>query len=82
MSAAELHNKLAPEIIRRIVKAGPRPQDGLILLESVIAGCSVYFAASTSGGLTAQEVFDLLVAGVRPRIDDLCGKVLKPEGSA
>ena len=79
---ARSHNALAPAIIRQICRAGPTPQEGLVLLESVIAGCCVYVAAATTGGLTAQEVFELLAENVRPRIDDLCGKVLKPEGSA
>lgn len=81
-ASADRHNAVAPAIVRQICAPVGSPQDGLVLLESIVAGCCVYLAARTTGGLTAQEVFELLAENVRPRIDQLCAAVLKPEGSA
>lgn len=82
MSAVETHNGLAPAMVIEIVKSGERPQDALILLESIVAGVCTYVAASTTSGMTPHAVFALLAAAMPDRLDDLAAGVLSPAGRA
>lgn len=82
MSGAATHNRIVPQMVVRLVKEAGSPQDVLIALESLCAGVCTYIAASTSGGQTPQQVFDLIASAMPERLADLSAQVLKPEGHA
>lgn len=82
MTQTELHNKLAGEIVRSIVKppleAGGQFTDVLVLLESVVVG--VLLAGVRLGG--AEIVADTVFDRVRTRLAELRIGPIPTEGRA
>lgn len=71
MSQRELHNRLAGEIVKSIVKppleAGGTMIDVMVLLESVVVG--VVLAGVKLGG--DEKVLDKLVEGAKQRLAEM-----------
>lgn len=47
MSAADRHNELAPEILKRIVRSSEKESEAMVLLESIVAGVCFYYARAS-----------------------------------
>lgn len=69
----DLHNKLAGEIVRRIVtpiiESGGARTDILILTESVVTGVIEFCARHDE--VSRKVVLDALTEGVRGRLEDI-----------
>ena len=79
---SDLHNRLAGEIVARIVKppleAGGQYTDVLVLLESVVLG--VILMAVKLGG--DEKVLDVFIEGVRKRLAEQRLGNIETTGSA
>jgi hypothetical protein len=79
---AELHNRLAPELVKRIVSepilAGGGPTDVMVVLETVIVATCI--AIVQLGG--DDKVLDVVIAGARKRLAEIRLAPLKPQGTA
>lgn len=82
MTQHEIHNRIAGEIVKQIVKppleAGGEFTDVLVVLESVILG--VMLMGVKLGG--DEKVFDVLVERVKGRLAEQRLGGLPPAGSA
>lgn len=80
--AAELHNRLAPEIVASIVKpvtkSGGTVEEILLVTESVLVGITLYCVRL--GG--DEKVLDAIVNGARARLAAIRLGSIEPEGSA
>ncbi|MGH6950835.1 MAG: hypothetical protein ACREH4_08180 [Vitreimonas sp.] len=77
MSDADaLHNKLAGEIVRRIVEptieAGGDRTSILVLTESVVTGVVEFCARNDN--VSREVVLDALIDGVRERLTDIAAR--------
>lgn len=76
----ELHNRMAPEIVKLIVrettKVGGTPKDILLITESVVMG--VVLAVVKLGG--DEKVLDVMIDSVRARLAEARLGDLRPAG--
>lgn len=82
-SQTELHNKLAGDVVKTIVKtpleAGGQMSDALVILESVVLGVVL---VATKYGYPEDVTLDELTKHVRERLDELRLAAVKTLGSA
>lgn len=63
--SAESHNRLAPEIITRMVKESDGESDCMVLLESIVLGVMLYYRPNPRH---AGEFMDSMTAAVIERM--------------
>jgi hypothetical protein len=65
--SVEKHNKLAPELLRRLVKGTDSEPDAMVVLESVVLGAMLYFRPDPRH---ASEFLDILTERVITRMHE------------
>ena len=65
VGAHEIHNRLAPEIVTRIVKETGGESDAMVVLESVVLGIMLYYRPKVR---EAGEFMDSMTAAVIDRM--------------
>jgi hypothetical protein len=65
MAAPENHNRLAPAIVKQLVREGGTEAETMIVLESVILGLMLYFRPDPRH---AAEFLDVMTSAVLERM--------------
>jgi hypothetical protein len=65
MSGSENHNRLAPAIVKQLVREGGTEAEAMIVLESVILGAMLYFRPDPR---QAAEFLDSMTSAVLERM--------------
>lgn len=70
MTPSEIHNRLTPEILKRIVTQTGGESEAMVVMESVILGLMLYFRPRPQH---AAEYLDVMTARVIERMHDAAG---------
>lgn len=65
MGASETHNRLAPELVTRLIRETDSESNAMVVLESVILGVMLYYAPTPR---EAGEFLDSMTAAVIERM--------------
>lgn len=65
MSAHETHNRLAPDLLKRLISETTGESDAMVVLESIILGVMLYYRPKP---LHAAEFLDSMTAAVIARM--------------